>query len=103
MKTPQATAPKTRGHFCSPEFEHAYMAQYDLEDQRKIRRRTQAEALRVRRTHGEPETESLVVGPPKEWEAQLAVVVARYRAEQEAMRIAVENVSGRDKAAGPDR
>ena len=100
MKTFAAPEPRVRGHFCPYDFEHAYLAQYDLKDQRQLRRRHQADVLRVRRTHGEPETESVLTGPPADWEAQLAAVVDHLNAQNEAMQVAL---SGRDKAAGEDR
>ena len=101
MKTFAAPEPRVRGHFCPYDFEHAYLAQYDLKDQRQLRRRHQADVLRVRRTHGEPETESVLTGPPVDWEAQLAAVVVKATELREAMQMVVQ--SGRDKAAGEDR
>lgn len=86
MKDQKPPEPKFKGHFCPPEFERRYMAQYDLKDQLQMRRRTQSEVLRVKQSHGEPATESPLTGPSADWEATLEAVIARVTKYRETMR-----------------
>lgn len=71
-------------HTAPRDFERDYLRQYDLRDHAAMRRVTQTDVLEIRKTHGNPETESNLTGPPKDFSEQVAVM-AKRAAERKAL------------------
>lgn len=78
-RVPKKEKPKAKSqyHWAPHEFDRDYMRQLELKDQDQIRRVTQDEVKQIIATHGQPDTASELVGPPKDFGAQVAELSRR--------------------------
>lgn len=84
-KSEEASGPRVRAHFCTPEFERQYLAQYELRDHKTMRRWTLDEIREIRRTHGHPETASPLTGPPPDIKAQIKAMKEHFEKRKAVM------------------